>query len=224
MTRRRCFREENIDVLPVSGDVTSLEDCQNLIAQTISKYGQLDILINNAGKSMHGLFTDTNLDLFKTIMDINYGGSVTMTKLALPHLIKSNGSVVFISSVAGLKGLPYAAPYSASKAALKSFHESLRAELGSRIHVGILYAGFTENDPDKVKYNAAGELVPSTREKFAATQVDVAKSSLASGARPQTPGCHDPDRQTGLFRLYGFPRPVREIHRLVRPDNWHVRR
>jgi len=172
------FKEENIDVLPVAGDVTVLEDCKNLITQTIDKYGRLDVLINNAGKSMHGLFADTDLSLFKTIMDINYCGSVTMTKLALPHLIKSSGSVVFISSVAGLKGLPFAAPYSASKAALKSFHESLRAELGSKVHSGILYAGYTQNDPDKVKYNASGELVPSTREKFAATQVDVAKAAL----------------------------------------------
>ncbi len=170
------FRKEGIDVLAVAGDVTVREDCEGLVDKTVAQYGGVNILINNAGKSMRGFFAETDLDLFQKVMDINFTGAVTMTKLALPYIRKAQGSIVFISSVAGLKGLPAGAPYSASKMALKSFSESLRSELKGELHVGILYAGFTENDPGKQKFNGQGELIPAKREKFASTQVEVAEA------------------------------------------------
>jgi short-subunit dehydrogenase len=170
------FRAEGIEVKAVAGDVTVRKECQALVDQTVAHYGGVDILINNAGRSMRGFFAETDLDLFQKVMDINFTGAVTMTKLALPYLRRAQGSIVFISSVAGLKGLPAGAPYSASKMALKSFSESLRSELKGEVHVGILYAGFTENDPGKQKFNGEGELIPAKREKFASTQVEVAEA------------------------------------------------
>ena len=170
--------EEKIQVLPVVGDVTNQKDCQELVNKTIEHFGHIDILINNAGMTMRGLFEDTNLDLFQKIMDINFGGAVTMTRLALPHIKIRKGSILFVSSIAGLRGLPSTAPYCASKMALKSFFESLRSELVGQVHFGILYVGFTENDPDKKMYNAAGELVPLKREKFNSSQADVATAAL----------------------------------------------
>ena len=172
------FKAEGIEVLAVAGDVTVQEDCQALVDRTAAQYGGVDILVNNAGKSMRGFFEETDLDLFQKVMDINFGGAVTMTKLALPYIQKGKGSIIFISSVAGLKGLPAGAPYSASKMALKSFSESLRSELKGEVHVGILYAGFTENDPDKQKFNGKGELIPAKRERFASTQVEVAEAAV----------------------------------------------
>jgi len=169
------LRAEGMEVLAVAGDVTVRGDCLALVEQTASKFGGVDILINNAGRSMRGFFEETELDLFQKVMDINFGGAVTMTKLALPYIKKAKGSIVFISSVAGLKGLPAGAPYSAAKMALKSFSESLRSELRGAAHIGILYAGFTENDPDKKKFNGKGELIPARRERFASTQAQVAE-------------------------------------------------
>jgi len=177
-TTAEAFRAEGIDVLAFAGDVTVREDCRALVKKTVQKFGGIDILINNAGKSMRGFFADTNLDLFQKVMDINFTGAVTMTKLCLPYIREAKGSIVFISSVAGLKGLPAGAPYSASKMALKSFSESLRSELKGEVHVGILYAGFTENDAGKQKYNGKGELIPAKRERFASTQVDVAQAVM----------------------------------------------
>jgi len=173
-----AFKSDGIDVLAVKSDVTVRDDCQELVDQAVAKYGGVDILINNAGKSMRGFFEDTTLDLFQKVMDINFTGAVTMTKFALPYLRKAKGSIVFISSGAGLKGLPAGAPYSASKMALKSFSESLRSELKGEVHVGILYAGFTENDPGKSKFNGQGELIPANREKFGSTQVEVAEAVM----------------------------------------------
>jgi short-subunit dehydrogenase len=172
------FLTEGIEVLAVAGDVTIRKDCQALVDQSLTRFGDIDILVNNAGRSMRGFFAETTLDLFQKVMDINFTGAVTMTKLALPYITKAKGSIIFISSVAGLKGLPAGAPYSASKMALKSFSESLRSELIGVAHVGILYAGFTENDPDKQKFNGNGELIPARRERFASTQVEVAQAAV----------------------------------------------
>jgi len=131
--------------------------------------------------SMRGLFEDTHLDLFHKIMDINFGGAVNMTKFALPSLIESRGSVVFISSLSGLKGIPGIAPYCTAKMALTGFSESLRAEVSRhQVHVGILYVGFTENDGDKTIYSATGERIPLRRPKNNDTQQGVAKSVLKS--------------------------------------------
>lgn len=170
--------EGQIHVLPLVGDVTSIADCQNVIDHTLRHYGRIDVLINNAGMTMRGLFEHTDLSVFQKIMDINFGGAVTMTKLALPHLKPHKGSVVFISSIAGLKGLPGSAPYSASKMALTSLAESLRCELRGQVHIGVLFVSFTENDPNKIMLNASGELVPLIRDKYSSSQEDVARAAL----------------------------------------------
>ncbi|MEA1910391.1 MAG: SDR family oxidoreductase, partial [Spirochaetota bacterium] len=172
------FRKNKIPVRIVKGDVTNIEDCKNLIEKTIETFGQLDILINNAGMSMRGLFENTNLQLFHKIIDINFSGAVNMTKFALPFLKDSRGSVVFISSISGLKGLPGIAPYSVAKMALKGFSESLRSELYKRIHIGIIYVSFTENDSNKMIYSQNGELIPLDRDKNSSTQNDVARSVI----------------------------------------------
>jgi len=163
------------------GDVTDIDDCQRIVEAVIEKYHQLDILINNAGMSMRGLFEETHLDLFHKIMDINFGGAVNMTKFALPSLIESKGSVVFISSLSGLKGIPGIAPYCTAKMALTGFAESLRAEVyRHQVHVGIIYVGFTENDDDKTIYSATGERIPLHRPINNDTQQGVAKNVLKS--------------------------------------------
>ncbi len=161
------------------GDVTNVADCERIVNAVYEKYRHLDILINNAGMSMRGLFVDTNLDLFHKIVNINFCGAVNMTKFSLPWLIESKGSVLFISSLSALKGIPGIAPYGTSKMALTGFSESLRAEVYQHhVHVGIIYVGFTENDKNKKIYSASGDLVPLHRDKNNDTQAGVARSVL----------------------------------------------
>ena len=88
------------------------------------------------GKSMRGSFADTSLELFDKMIDFNFTGAVHMTKYALPYVREVGGSVVFVSSLSGLKGLPRIAPYGAAKMALTGFAESLYSELYREIHVG----------------------------------------------------------------------------------------
>ena len=161
------------------GDVTNIDDCRTIIESVVRQHNHIDILINNAGMSMRGLFEETELDLFHNIIAINFGGAVNMTKFALPYLKASKGSVLFISSLSALKGIPGIAPYGSAKTALTGFSESLRAELRPyHVHVGIIYVGFTENDPNKQIYDAKGELVPLMRDKNNDSQEGVAKAIL----------------------------------------------
>ena len=116
------------EVLTIQADVSIEEDCQFLISETISKFKKIDVLINNAGISMRATFEDMDLLVMKKVMDINFYGTVFCTKYAFPHILKSKGSVVGVSSIAGYKGLPARTAYSASKFAMQGFLESLRIE------------------------------------------------------------------------------------------------
>ncbi len=132
------------DVLTVVADVSNPADCIRLIEETIRHFGKLDVLVNNAGISMRGLFVNTELEVIKKIMDVNFWGTVYCTKSALPHLLKTNGSIVGVSSVAGKKGLPGRTAYSASKFAMEGFLETLRSEnLKNNLHILIACPGFT---------------------------------------------------------------------------------
>ncbi len=139
-------------------DVSNEMDCKRLIDSTVAVYGRLDILINNAGISMRGLFKDTELSVIKKVMDINFFGAVYCTKFALPHLVNSKGTIVGISSIAGYRGLPGRTGYSASKFALQGFLESLKTELkDDDVHVMWVSPGFTASSIRDQALNDKGE-------------------------------------------------------------------
>lgn len=161
LQRARDFiLSKGYETLGVAGDVSSFEDCQRLIDATIRHFGKIDILINNAGKASRGYFADLNPSVFRQMMEINFLGCVYPTQCALPYLKETKGSIIFISSVAGIRGLPETSMYCASKMALTSIAESLKVELAhTGIHVGIVYVGITKNDPGKTVINADGSLL-----------------------------------------------------------------
>ncbi len=133
--------------LIVKTDVSEEQQCQELIEKAIEKFGAIDILVNNAGISMRALFADLELSVLKKLMDVNFWGTVYCTHYAMPWLLKSKGSVVGVSSIAGYKGLPARTGYSASKFAMQGFLESLRTEnLKTGLHVLIACPGFTASN------------------------------------------------------------------------------
>ncbi len=149
---------EGIDVLSVVGDVAVEADCQRMVEATVQKFGRLDILINNAGISMRALFEQAELSVIRQVMEINFFGTVAMTKFALPHVIEAKGSIVGISSIAGYRGLPGRTGYSASKFAMNGFLESIRTELLYRgVHVLTASPGFTGTNIRKTALNEKGE-------------------------------------------------------------------
>ena len=128
----------------ITADVSKEEDCIKFIQTTIKEFGKIDILINNAGISMRGLFKDLNIDVIKKLMDVNFYGSVYTTHAALDAIIQSKGTIVGISSIAGYRGLPGRTGYSSSKFALQGFLESLRIELkDDDVNVMWVAPGFT---------------------------------------------------------------------------------
>lgn len=133
-------------VLAIIADVGVYADCETIINKTIEKFGGIDVLINNAGISMRGLLADTRVEVLQQVMNTNFWGTVFCTKLALPYLLKSEGSLVGISSIAGKKGLPGRSAYSASKFAMEGFLETIRTEnLHNNLHVLIACPGFTSS-------------------------------------------------------------------------------
>ena len=152
------FKQDGIQVLSIPTDVRIESDCKNLIDKTIEHYGRIDILINNAGVSMRALFGDLLLDVFHTVMDTNFWGTVYCTKFALPYLLETKGTVTGVSSVAGLQGLPGRTAYSASKFALHGFLETLRMEYRSYgLHVFIIAPGFTSSNIRMAALTANGK-------------------------------------------------------------------
>lgn len=127
-------------IVPVKLDVTSADD----IASLAHSIKQLDILVNNAGTATNSLFSGENsMQIAKTEMDTNYFGAFHLTHALLPQLRASADAVVInISSIAGISNFPALGPYSASKAALHSFTQGLRAELrSSKVLVMGVYPG-----------------------------------------------------------------------------------
>ncbi len=128
-------------------DVVNEEDCKRLIETAVEAFGGIDVLICNAGLSMRALFDDCDLKVLHRLMDVTFWGTVNCTKYALPWLQKSKGSLVGISSVAGIHGLPGRTGYSASKYAMTGFLDTIRVEnLKKGLHVMTACPGFTASN------------------------------------------------------------------------------
>jgi short-subunit dehydrogenase len=173
----QALREKGGSVRVVTGDICDTATATAL-RDAADELSGCDILINNAGTSMRGAFGDIQVDVLESVMRTNVIGSSIATQVFLPHLLQNRGSVVFVSSVSGMRGFPGISIYSAAKMALTALAQSVRAETsGSGLHVGIIYVGFTENDPDKEIYKADGSVMHSKR-KHDMTQRDVAAEVL----------------------------------------------
>ena len=115
--------------LTVVCDVTDSAACERAIAEVVAAAGGVDVLVNNAGISHRSTFVDTGDDVLRRVMEVNFFGSVSCTRAALPHVVARRGQLVAISSVAGFAPLVGRTGYAASKHALHGFFDTLRAEL-----------------------------------------------------------------------------------------------
>lgn len=141
-----------------TADVSKETDCKNFIQAVIETFGTIDILINNAGISMRALFNEVELDTLRRVMDVNFWGTVHSTKFALPYILKTKGSVVAISSIAGFRGLPGRSGYSASKFAVNGWMEALRTELlDTGVNVMWACPGFTASNIRNVALDKNGK-------------------------------------------------------------------
>ncbi len=150
------------ETLVVQADLSKLEDIQSMIAQTLEKFGRIDVLVNNAGFGR--LDWLENLDPVKDIqaqIDVNVMGVLQTTRQVLPVMMKQrSGSIINMCSMAGLVGTPTYTIYAASKHAVHGFSEALRREVKPwGIDVSLIYPGgvvteFTQHAGIKRKTNA----------------------------------------------------------------------
>lgn len=144
-------------VVSVCCDVSTKEGGQLLIDTAIQTFSKIDILINNVGVSMRGYVADLNPDVFKTVFDSNVLGTVNPTIPAIKYLRETKGSILFISSLAGIRGLPSLSAYCSSKMALRAIAESIRIEEAkNKLHVGLIYVGITDIEHNKETIAADG--------------------------------------------------------------------
>jgi dehydrogenase/reductase SDR family member 7B len=177
------LRSAGYDVSSEAADVTDAEQCRRMIDSILSRHGRLDILVNNAGVSMRGAFCELTSRVIESVSTINLVGAALPTRCAVQAITESRGSIVFISSLAGVRGFAGVSIYSASKMALTGLAESLHAELSpAGVHVGVLFPAFTENDPDKTVMGTDGSPIQITR-TASTTQRQVAQAVLDLVAR-----------------------------------------
>ena len=142
------------EILITKTDVSDENDCRLLIEGTVKRFGQIDVLINNAGISMRALFEELDTKVIRQLMDVNFYGTVYCSKYALPYLLKTKGSLVGVISIAGYVGLPGRTGYSASKFAIRGFLDTVRIEnLKEGLHVLVAAPGFTASEVRKSSFN-----------------------------------------------------------------------
>lgn len=144
--QNRCGQPAGAQILPV--DVTQSAELPEKAKLALQMFGGIDILVNNAGVSQRSLVKDTDIDVYRKLMEVNFFGAVALTKSVLPSMVERNtGHIVVISSLVGKFGTPLRSGYAAAKHALHGFFESLRAETSrSGIKVTLVCPGFIRTD------------------------------------------------------------------------------
>ncbi len=137
---------ENVMVLAL--DLADYKKAMETTATAINIFGGIDIMIHNAGISQRSLAMDTDIEVDRKLMEVNFIGTVALTKALLPHFAeKKSGHFAVISSLVGKFGSPYRSGYSASKHALHGFFDSLRAEhTKDQIKITIICPGFVNTN------------------------------------------------------------------------------
>ena len=141
-----CKNSENVWVLPL--DLENYKDFDKTTEQAIKVYGRIDILVNNGGISQRSFAKDTLVSVDQKIMDINYTGTIALTKAVLPHFLeRQQGHFVVTTSIVGKIGSPLRSSYAASKHALHGFFDSLRTEVyNDSIDVTLICPGFVSTN------------------------------------------------------------------------------
>ena len=142
----RDIPDENIRVIPL--DLSKSSSFEAVFNAIKNDMGPIDILINNAGVSQRSLAIETDFEVYRNLMEVNFFGTVLLTKTVLADMIaRSSGQIVTITSIAGKLGTPWRTGYSAAKHALHGFYDSLRAEVHKHgIRVTLVAPGFVRTD------------------------------------------------------------------------------
>jgi NAD(P)-dependent dehydrogenase (short-subunit alcohol dehydrogenase family) len=196
------------EVLGICADITKQEDVDRLFAQTLERFGRIDVLVNNAGRSMRGKVLDTTPEQFRDLMELNLIALVRCTRAAVPHLLKNSGHVVNIGSLASKSAARWVGAYPATKFAVAAYSQQLRLELGPRgLHVLLVCPGPIERKDARLYPLAGMEDVPaSAREQGAGVKTkaippDALAEAILHACEKRIPEIVMPRKARLLFAL-----------------------
>ncbi len=195
--RRREALEETADLLPsgaeaiiITADVTDYDSCLKARGSVLESFGRIDALFNNAGISMRGAFGDTAPGVLRLLVEGDLLGPMLMTRACIQDIVSVRGIVCFVSSLAGLYGLPLVSAYSASKMGLSGLAQSLRTEYaGSGTSFTVVHIGLVDNDAGKRVLSADGSMIPLSRPAHA-TRKNAAEFILKASLRHKKKAIH----------------------------------
>ena len=141
-----CAADEMIDAgfeaLPICADITKQDDVDRAFNEIVRHYGKIDVLVNNAGRSMRGRVLDTTPEQFQSLFDLNVLGTIRCTQAAAPQLLQTRGHIVNIGSLAAKCASRWVGAYPVSKFAIAAFSQQLRLEFGPQgVHTLLVCPG-----------------------------------------------------------------------------------
>jgi uncharacterized protein len=153
-------------VLAIPADIRKAEDVERLMATTVERFGHIDVLVNNAGRSARGAALETTPEEFAELMDLNLIALVRCTRAAMPHLLASQGFLINIGSLAGKTAARYMGAYSATKHAVSAYTQQLRLELAGRgVKVLLVSPGPIARDAPRVYSGDKADALPANARK-----------------------------------------------------------
>ena len=174
---KKEIEENNVKCFTFQGDVTNFKDCEQFVKQIVEEFGNIDVLVNNAGITRDTLLMRMKEEDFKQVIDTNLIGTFNVTKNVISYMMKArSGRIINISSVVGISGNAGQTNYSASKAGIIGFTKSLAKEVASRnITVNAVAPGFIETQmTDVLKDDIKEEIAKKIPLKRMGTPQDVA--------------------------------------------------
>ena len=174
---KKEIEENNVKCFTFQGDVTNFKDCEQFVKQIVEEFGNIDVLVNNAGITRDTLLMRMKEEDFKQVIDTNLIGTFNVTKNVISYMMKArSGRIINISSVVGISGNAGQTNYSASKAGIIGFTKSLAKEVASRnITVNAVAPGFIETQmTDVLKEDIKEEIAKKIPLKRMGTPQDVA--------------------------------------------------
>jgi len=157
---------DGADVLGLAGDITQQEDVDRMFGAALDRFGRLDALVNNAGRSMRGRVLDTTPEQFQSMFELNVIALVRCTRAAVPHLLEQRGHVVNIGSLASKSAARYVGAYPASKHAVAAYSQQLRLELGPEgLHALLVCPGPIARSGERLYRLEGEEQVPDDARK-----------------------------------------------------------
>lgn len=156
--KSNCINKESVEILCL--DLEQEAELISKVKKKLAQIGQIDILINNGGISQRSTVVDTDMSVYHKLMNVNYFGTIAITKEVLPYMVKNkSGHIVVMSSLMGKFSSQLRSGYAAAKHALHGFFESLRLEhFDDNVKVLMVCPGFINTDISKNSITKDGSL------------------------------------------------------------------